>query len=65
MVIRDGGVIKDGYDSELDELRNISGNADASATVESASVAVEAAAEASALGGIIERATSASDGDHA
>lgn len=27
MVIRDGGVIADGYDSELDELRNISTNA--------------------------------------
>ncbi|MCH8498577.1 MAG: DNA mismatch repair protein MutS [Marinobacter sp.] len=27
VVIRDGGVIKDGYDSELDELRNISENA--------------------------------------
>ncbi len=27
MVIRDGGVIADGYDSELDELRNLSNNA--------------------------------------
>lgn len=27
VVIRDGGVIADGYDSELDELRNISSNA--------------------------------------
>ena len=27
MVVRDGGVIKEGYDSELDELRNISQNA--------------------------------------
>ncbi len=27
VVIRDGGVIKDGYDAELDELRNISTNA--------------------------------------
>ncbi|WP_245929347.1 DNA mismatch repair protein MutS [Agarilytica rhodophyticola] len=27
VVIRDGGVIDDGYDSELDELRNISSNA--------------------------------------
>ncbi|MFT5605484.1 MAG: DNA mismatch repair protein MutS [Paracoccaceae bacterium] len=27
MVIRDGGVIADGYDSELDELRNLSSNA--------------------------------------
>lgn len=27
VVIRDGGVIKEGYDSELDELRNISSNA--------------------------------------
>ena len=29
MVIRDGGVIATGYDSELDELRDISANADA------------------------------------
>ncbi|MCI0516322.1 MAG: DNA mismatch repair protein MutS [Woeseiaceae bacterium] len=28
MLIRDGGVIADGYDEELDELRNIAGNAD-------------------------------------
>ena len=27
MVIRDGGVIADGYDEELDELRQISSNA--------------------------------------
>ncbi|HET8711336.1 MAG TPA: DNA mismatch repair protein MutS [Spongiibacteraceae bacterium] len=27
MVIRDGGVVAEGYDAELDELRNISGNA--------------------------------------
>ena len=27
VVIRDGGVIAEGYDSELDELRNISTNA--------------------------------------
>ena len=28
MLIRDGGVIKEGYDAELDELRNLSSNAD-------------------------------------
>ncbi len=28
MLIRDGGVIRDGYDAELDELRNLSENAD-------------------------------------
>ena len=27
MVIREGGVIKTGFDSELDELRNLSSNA--------------------------------------